>query len=196
MSDLPDLLTEDVMWIEPIRQFFRVDFVVLGQDRRILGRLLSSGGALGRAMFGNREFVLVDANDQVLAHIADPVNLWRDSFEVISPDGAVLARVRNESVLFGPRLSISLSDEPPLEISGSLWDREYEISSSSGSSLAHATRARQGCLQLLSSNDTYQLTFRPQVPPQHRLAILGAVLAVDLIRMKARAAANSNNASS
>ncbi|RRD04594.1 hypothetical protein EII34_09830 [Arachnia propionica] len=193
MSVLPHLLTQDVLWVQQTRQFFRSDFLVLGHDGGVVGQLVSSGGALRRALLGNREFTLVDAHNRVLAHITDPFSWGRDTFEVVSANGAPLARLRKEFALFSRHISIALSDGTPLAVRGSLWDREFEISSPSGHSIAHATRLRRGCLQMLTGRDTYQLRFHPQVPPQHRLAILGAVLAVDLIRMKEASAAASSS---
>ena len=184
MNALPDLLTQDVLWIQQIRQFLRHDFLVLDRHGGVVGQLVSSGGGLRRAFLGSREFDLVDAHNRVLARIIDPLNWGRDTFEVLSPDGAPLALLRKEFALFTSHITIALGDGTPLEVRGSLWDRVFEISSPSGSGIAHATRLRGGCLQMLSGRDTYQLDFQPQVPPQHRLALLGAVLAVDLIRMK------------
>ena len=80
-----------------------------------------------------------------------------------------------------------------MESKGSFSDRELNITSNrSGNVVAQASRERVGFAEALRGHDRYVLHV-PSLSPELRLAILGTVVALDMMRAKEEAAAASSN---
>ncbi|RRD50697.1 LURP-one-related/scramblase family protein [Arachnia propionica] len=195
MSVVPELLSHDVVHLQQQRQLWRNDFSVLDGQGREIGRVVGTDTGAGRFFLGNRNFVLVDASQQVLAHLHDPFNWGRDTFSITLPDGQPLAHLRKEFSMFRKRISLALGDGTPLEVTGSFWDRDFEISDTAGNLMARADRKRRTLSEAFLGQDRYQINLTPGLAPGPRLAILAAIIAVDLIRDKEDNAAASSSSS-
>lgn len=139
--------------------------------------------------------MLLDSSQQALAHLHDPFNWGRDTFSITLPDGQPLAHLRKQFSMFRKRISLALGDGTPLEVTGSFWDRDFEISDTAGNPMARADRKRRTLSEAFLGQDRYQINLTPGLAPGPRLAILAAIIAVDLIRDKEDNAAASSSAS-
>lgn len=194
MGVVPELLSHDVVYLQQQRQLWRNDFSILDGQGRVIGQVVGTDTGADRFFLGNRNFVLLDSSQQVLAHLHDPFNWGRDTFSITLPDGQPVAHLRKEFSVFRKRISLALGDGTPLEVTGSFWDRVFEISDTAGNPMARADRKRRTLSEAFLGRDMYQINLTPGLPPGPRLAILAAIIAVDLIRDKEEKAAASSSA--
>ena len=76
---------------------------------------------------------------------------------------------------------------------GNFFDREFNVvNANGGGAVAQVSRERAGFAKAFLGHDRYALYYPPGTSPDRRLAILGSMISLDLMRAKdARSAANN-----
>lgn len=180
-SPLP-LLTENTLVVQQTRSFMSNDFELQSQGGQVLGRVLTTGSTAGRLLKGNRTFDLVDSNGNLLLKIIDPFDLGLDRYELHNPDGSLFAHVQKQFSFMRKRLAIELPGLT-LQLEGSLFEYDFNITVN-GHVAAHVARQWGGLMAGLRGKSRYGVTFDPGAPEPVRLAIVGGLVALDLIRAK------------
>lgn len=179
---LPRLLTENSLVIQQTRSFLSNDFALEDEHGLVLGRVHTTGSVAGRLLKGTRSFDLIDDRGQLLLTIRDPFDLGLDRYELYKPDGSLLANVRKRFSLLTKRLSIELPDLT-LSLEGNLF--EYSFNIMAGSTVAaEASRQWGGLTAAIRGKSRYGVHLDPDAPAEVRLAIIGSLVALDLIRAK------------
>ncbi|WHS51234.1 phospholipid scramblase-related protein [Rothia sp. SD9660Na] len=176
------LLTSNTLVVQQTRSFMSNDFEMQSQDGRVLGRVLTTGSTAGRLLKGNRTFDLVDDRGNLLIKIVDPFDFGLDRYELQNPDGSVFAHVQKQFSFMRKRLTIELPGLT-LELEGSLFEYDFNITVN-GHVAARVAREWGGLVAGLRGKSRYGVNFDPSAPEPVRLAILGGLVALDLIRAK------------
>lgn len=176
------LLTENSLVIQQTRSFLSNDFAIEDEHGRILGRVLTQGSVAGRFLKGNRSFDLLDDRAQLLLRIRDPFDLGFDRYELYKPDGSLLANIQKHFSLLTKRLSIELP-YLTLNLEGDLFQYSFKIMA--GNTVAAQTSRQWGGLSAaIRGKSRYGVRFDPAAPAEVRLAMIGGLVALDLIRAK------------
>ncbi len=176
------LLTSNTLVVQQTRSFMSNDFEMQSQDGGVLGRVLTTGSTAGRLLKGNRTFDLVDDRGNLLIKIVDPFDFGLDRYELQNPDGSVFAHVQKQFSFMRKRLTIELPGLT-LELEGSLFEYDFNITVN-GHVAARVAREWGGLVAGLRGKSRYGVNFDPSAPEPVRLAILGGLVALDLIRAK------------
>ncbi|WP_237201207.1 LURP-one-related/scramblase family protein [Rothia nasimurium] len=176
------LLSENTLTVQQTRSFLSNDFAFLGADGRLLGRVLTTGSTAGRLLKGSRTFDLVDGSGNLLLKIVDPFDFGLDRYELLNPDGSLFAHVQKQFSFMRKRLTIELPGLT-LELEGSLFEYDFNITAN-GHVAARVAREWGGLVAGLRGKSRYGVNFDPGAPEPVRLAMLGGLVALDLIRAK------------
>ena len=105
----------------------------------------------------------------------------------------MLATVARQVAFFSRRFSIALSTGEEFMVEGNFFDREFNVvNTNGGGAVAQVSRERAGFAKAFLGHDRYALYYPPGTSPDRRLAILGSMIALDLMRAKdAQSAANN-----
>lgn len=190
------LLNHDLLVVQQTRAGASTEFNIEDAQGALIGLVSCTQKSGVRQFFGGaREFDLLEADGTRLAHLSDDRKIWRDTYTLLRADGSQLATVSKQAKLFSRRITTTLTtgEELLVESKGSFSDRELNITSNrSGNVVAQASRERVGFAEALRGHDRYVLHV-PSLSPELRLAILGTVVALDMMRAKEEAAAASSN---
>ena len=190
------LLNHDLLVVQQTRAGASTEFNIEDAQGALIGLISCTQKSGVRQFFGGaREFDLLEADGTRLAHLSDDRKIWRDTYTLLRADGSQLATVSKQAKLFSRRITTTLTtgEELLVESKGSFSDRELNITSNrSGNVVAQASRERVGFAEALRGHDRYVLHV-PSLSPEPRLAILGTVVALDMMRAKEEAAAASSN---
>lgn len=178
----PQLLTSPALVFQQTSSMLSNDFSIEDGAGNLLARVVTTGGVGARLLRGSRTFDLVDDRGTLLLHIKDPFDLGLDRYELIYPDGSLLAHVRKQFSLVRKRLSIEMPGLT-LEVAGSLFEYDFDIRA--GQTLAaQVSRQWGGVMAGLRGRSRYGVSFDPGAPETVRLAMIGALIALDLMRAK------------
>ena len=190
------LLNHDLLVVQQTRAGASTEFNIEDAQGALIGLISCTQKSGVRQFFGGaREFDLLEADGTRLAHLSDDRKIWRDTYTLLRADGSQLATVSKQAKLFSRRITTTLTtgEELLVESKGSFSDRELNITSNrSGNVVAQASRERVGFADAPRGHDRYVLHV-PSLSPELRLAILGTVVALDMMRAKEEAAAASSN---
>ncbi len=190
------LLNHDLLVVQQTRAGASTEFNIEDAQGALIGLISCTQKSGVRQFFGGaREFDLLEADGTRLAHLSDDRKIWRDTYTLLRADGSQLATVSKQAKLFSRRITTTLTtgEELLVESKGNFSDRELNITSNrSGNVVAQASRERVGFAEALRGHDRYVLHV-PSLSPELRLAILGTVVALDMMRAKEEAAAASSN---
>lgn len=181
-TQIPAVLATDHLIFQQTRNFMGNDFTIQDAQGNPLAHLETTGGTLSRFTLGTRYFTLIDHSGQELFSLEDTFDILGDYFEITYPNGSPLATVRKRFTVFSQHMEIQLPDLT-LDLRGSILDYDFQIYA--GDHVA-ATIAREwaGIGKALLGHSRYGVQFDPQAPPTVRLAIIGALVALDLVRQK------------
>lgn len=181
-NDTPPLLTSDTLVFQQTSSMLSNDFRIEDVAGNLVGQVLTTGGVGARLLKGSRTFELVDAHGNLLLHIKDPFDMGFDRYELINPDGSLLANVRKQFSMMRKRLSIEMQGLT-LELAGSII--EYDFTIRAGETVAaRVSRQWGGIVAGLRGRSRYSASFDPAAPETVRLAMVGALIALDLMRAK------------
>lgn len=194
MSGHVGLLDQDLLVLQQIRSGFSAEFDILDDRERVVGTVGGTEGGARRFFLGPREFDVLDADGRRLAHVSDVRDFWRDTYEIVRGDGSMLATVTRKMGFFSRRFSITLSTGEEFMVEGDFLSREFDVVDANGGGVvAQASRERAGFAKALFGHDRYALYYPAGTSPDRRLAILGGMIALDLMRAKDSDSATNNN---
>lgn len=179
------ILTTDVIVMHQVRTFLSNDFAVQDMTGAPIGRIVSEGSAGSRFFMGTRQLAVVDGDGSLLLRVDDVVNLGLDRFEVHDGHGHKVADLVKEFTFLKKSVRIELATGAVLRASGSLFDREFSVVGPGGQA-ASVTRHWPGVAEMVLSRESYVLAFASGLPVPEKLGTIGAAIALDLIRAKAR----------
>lgn len=177
------LLMEPVLQLQQVTSFMSNNFDIFNQNGEAVGIIATSGSAMSRMFMGSRTLQVTEADGRPVVKIEDTVNFLRDTFELTDPAGRPLAHLRKRFTFFKQRVDMHLADGTVVELHGSIFDFNFEFRIGQGSP-AQVSRQWSGIGNALIGRSTYTLAFADDVPPHLRAAIIGGVVALDLIRAK------------
>ncbi|MGV0439486.1 LURP-one-related/scramblase family protein [Corynebacterium mastitidis] len=189
-SPSPSLLSRDHLVMQQVTGLMSNDFDTLDPQENPAGRVLTSGSLMGRMMMGHRSLTVAEPDGTPLVNLTDTVNLLRETMELTRPDGTALAHLRQRWSFFRTRVDMHLADGRTVELTGNPWDYDYQFVVE-GAEVARVTRSWGGLGRALLGHSRYNLVFAPGVPQEVHAAVLGGVVALDLIRAKRRTAIGS-----
>lgn len=149
----------------------------------VVGIIATSGSVASRFFMGSRTLEVTEADGRPVLTVTDTVNFGRDTFELTSPDGQELAHLRKRFTFFRTRVDMHLADGTVVELHGSVWDFDFEFRIRNAVS-ARVSRQWAGIGRGLLGHSQYAVEFDPALPARLRSAIIGGVVALDLIRAK------------
>lgn len=187
------LLDQDVLVIDQVTSFMSNDFAIHDETGQVVGQIQTEGGLGSRMVMGNRRFTVVDSDGSVLLQIHDTPNIGRDKFELSDASGAAIGRLVKQFTLFGKKLSLQLPGSE-MQLAGRLFDFNFEVTADS-TTIATISRSWPGLAGGLLGRSRFVVAFAPPATPEMRRGIIGAVVAVDLIRAKEERAAASSSSS-
>ena len=177
------LLDHDMLVMQQRTNFNRNDFDILDGQGQVIGHVSTGGSAVGRFFKGSRELTVHEADGRPLALVKDPANFGFDRFEVFLADGALLANLRKRFTLFNKRVDIEILNGPVIELRGRIFDFDIQFTIDDGV-VAQASREWGGVAAGLLGHSRYALVFTVPTPPNAKLALIGGMIALDLIREK------------
>lgn len=177
------LLATDVLVMDQVRTFMANDFAVHDAAGARVGEIRTQGSALSRMFLGSRQLSVHDADGSRVVLVDDVVNFGRDRFALLDGQQRQLGEVVKEFTVFRKRLTIRLADGEVLDVEGRMFDFDFRITGAGGP-VGQVSRQWAGVAAGLLGRSRYVVTFAPGVPAQLRAAVIGAVVAIDLIRAK------------
>lgn len=177
------LLDHDTLVMQQRTNFNSNDFEILDERGGVIGRVSTGGSALGRFFKGSRELTVHETDGRPLAKVTDPMNFGFDRFEVHLADGSLLANLRKRFTFFTKRVDIEVVNGPVIELHGRLFDYDIQFKID-GNPVAQASRQWAGIGAGLLGHSRYALVFTVPTPPLAKLALIGGMVALDLIREK------------
>ena len=181
------LLTTDLLVVSPVASVVGSnDSSITAGDGTLLGRIISQQGPANGPIPGKTHFSIQDvATGAVVARVAKVSSFGVGTYEVRTVDDTVLATIGLKLRFVKLVLSITGADGTPLTIDGSFRGRQFDLSGLPGP-VARISRPHAGLGNWTLGNERYVLAFARDVPTESRQAMLGVVVAVDLIRAMER----------
>lgn len=173
----------DLLVVDQVTSFFADDFAIRDRAGATVGDIRTQGGALSRMVMGSRELAVHEADGTLALRVLDVVSFGRDRFEVVDGAGAPLGEVVKEFTVFRKRLSLRCADGQVLDLRGSFLDHDIEVVGELGVA-ARVSRQWPGLAAGLLGRERYVIGFGDRVPAALRHAVLGGVVALDLVRAK------------
>lgn len=159
------------------------NFEIQDRDEQPVGLVTTVGSLGSRLLLGSRSINVTEIDGRPVLSIADPVDLFRDTYELVAADGQPLAQLRRRFRFLRTRVDMHLADGTAVELHGSVWDLNYEFRFGDRTP-ARVSRQWGGLGRVLLGRSRYLLSFEPDVPSWLRATIIGGVVALDLMRAK------------
>lgn len=176
------LLQQAVLVFQQTKNFSKNDFAILDGVGQQVGHVETGGSVMGRMFMGARELTVFDGPENPVLQVKDVVTFGRDRMEILDPNGGLLASLVKRITMFKTRVSVDLLGEA-IELEGDLWGFEFRFVGAHGV-LATVSRQWSGMGNALLGKSTYVVQIAEGVAPAQRAAVIGSVLALDLIREK------------
>ena len=132
---------------------------------------------------GSRQFQITGLNGATLFHVQDLATLGRDRYQVLDAGGTPIARIVQRFTLFTKQVDVEVADGTVLTLRGSLFEYDFQIMAGP-TEVAAVSRQWSGLGRALLGHTTYVLRLDPGMPEPVRYAVVGGVIALDLIREK------------
>ncbi|WP_404288236.1 LURP-one-related/scramblase family protein [Glutamicibacter arilaitensis] len=176
------IFAQDLLVFQQTKNISRNDFAIMDGAGGQIAHVETGGSALGRMFAGARQLTVFDGPDNPVIQVKDTMTMGRDRFEISDGQGAPLASLVKRVTFFKTRVTMSMQGEE-LDLLGSVWDFDFQITGPGGV-LGTVTREWSGMGNALMGKSTYALKLAENLTTQQRQAIIGSVLALDLIREK------------
>lgn len=177
------LLHHDTLIVQQMTGFVSNNFDVYDPEGTVIAHIQTEGSLGSRLLKGNRTFTVSDGDGEAVLLVRDPMNFVRDTYELDDPDGTAFAHVRKRFTFLKKRMDIELASGGVIELHGNFLGFEFEFMMGDRVP-ARVTRKWSGAVRGLLGRSTYALIFDPEAPEEVRKAIIGGMIALDLIRAK------------
>lgn len=175
-------LMNDVLVFQQTRNLVKNDFAIMDEQGQQVGHVETGGSTLGRLLKGPRELTVFDGPERPVIRVKDTMTLGRERMEILDATGAPLASLVKRISFFRTRISLDLQGEE-IDLQGDIWGFEFQISGPSGV-MGAVSREWSGVGNAFLGMSTYALRLAQHLTATQRHALIGAVLALDLIRAK------------
>lgn len=185
------LLENNTLVIRQTRTFLRDDFFIFDVSGRKIATIAESGSELKKLLGFSRHFHVaeIDRDGRVgepLFQVSDPYDFFGDTFEIFScPDGEHLASVRRKLISLTARLTLTVEGLGNVEIDGGIMAFDFTLRAGDRE-VARIDKKWNGLTQELFGKQTYALHLSPELDHRQRMAVIGSILAIDLVKSKAK----------
>lgn len=176
------IFNQDVLVFQQTKNISKNDFAILDGSGGKVAHVETGGSALGRMFAGARQLTVFDGPDNPVIQVKDTMTMGRDRFEILDGQSVPLASLVKRVTFFKTRVTVSMQGEE-LDLLGSIWDFNFQITGSTGE-MASVTREWSGMGSALLGKSTYAVRLASHLNIGQRQAVIGSVLALDLIREK------------
>lgn len=181
---MPGLLEENLLAMQQVTSLMSNNFEIANAEGQPVGLVHTTGSAASRLLRGSRSLVVTELSGEPVLSVADSLNFWRDTFELSDATGQPLAHLRQRFAFFSTRVDMHLADGAVVEMKGNLRGLDFDFLLGERRP-ARVSRQWSGLGNALLGRSTYAVEFDPEAPHPVRAAIIGGVIALDLIRHKA-----------
>jgi uncharacterized protein YxjI len=178
------LTGQNLLMMQQVTGFMSNDFAIQDGQGRPVAHIHTQGSAASRLFRGNRTFVVVDVDGIPLFTVEDPMGLGRDRYRITEPQGGPIAELTQRFAMFRTSMRISVVDGTELRLDGSLSGFAFQLMAGDVP-VATVDRKWAGLGQALRGRSRYAVHVDPAMPELVRYAVIGGVIALDLIRDKA-----------
>lgn len=177
------LLDQNTLVMQQVSSMMSNDFEILDEQGQPVGLVNTTGSLASRMVRGSRSLVVTEVSGEPVLSVEDSLNFVRDTFELSDAQGQPLAHLRTRFAFFRTSVDMHLADGTVVEMSGNIrgFDFEFRLGDRVP---ARVSRQWSGLGKALLGRSTYSVQFDPEAPRTVRAAIIGGVIALDLIRQK------------
>lgn len=175
-------LMNDVLVFQQTKNLVKNDFAIMDEHGQQVGHVETGGSTLGRLFKGSRELTVFDGPENPVFRVKDTMTFGRDRMEILDATGGPLASLVKRFTVFKTRISLDLQGEE-IELDGSIWGFEFQMKGPGGV-MGSVSREWSGVGNAFMGKSTYSLRLAQNLTTPQRYALIGAVLALDLIREK------------
>ena len=172
----------DILVFQQTKNFVKNDFAIYDTAGVQVAHVETGGSTLGRMLAGSRHLTVFDGPGNPVLQVKDIMTLGRERMDILDGAGNPFATLVKRIAFFRTRITLEYRGEE-LELDGNLWGFDFQISGPGGV-IGTVSRQWSGMGNALLGMSSYALVLAPNIDPGHRLAAVGAVLALDLIREK------------
>ncbi|GAB3621641.1 LURP-one-related family protein [Glutamicibacter endophyticus] len=176
------LFAHDVLIFQQTKNFSKNDFAIYDEAGQQVAHVETGGSTLGRMFAGSRKLTVFDGPENPALKIEDTMTFGRDRLELFDGQGNPLASLVKRITFFKTRLTIDLQGEE-LDLQGDIWGFEFQVTGAAGV-LASVSREWSGVGNAFLGKSTYALRLAAELTVSQRQAIIGGIIALDLIREK------------
>jgi uncharacterized protein YxjI len=178
------LTGQDELSIQQVTGFMSNDFAIEDAQGRPVASIRTTGSMASRFLGGSRRFEVADLSGAGLFHVHDPMTWGRDRYRVTTPDGSPIAELVQRVAFFKTSVQVSVVDGTELRLEGNFFDHSYRLLVGEHM-VAAVDRKWAGLGKALLGHSRYAVQLDPGMPDLVRYAVIGSVIALDLIRDKA-----------
>ncbi|WP_313812473.1 phospholipid scramblase-related protein [Glutamicibacter sp.] len=176
------ILEPAVLVFQQTKNIMKNDFAILDGGGVQVAHVETGGSSLGRMFAGSRSLTVFDGPENPVLQVKDAMGLGRDKMEILDGQGNHMANMVKRITFFKTRVTLDYQGEE-IDLTGNLWGFNFQIESSAGV-LATVSREWSGMGNAVLGKSTYAVQFTNTIDAGRKLALIGAVLALDLIREK------------
>lgn len=178
------LLDQNILLMQQVTSMMSNNFEITDEHGQPVCIVETTGSLASRMLRGSRALTVTEVSGEPVLSVADSMNLVRDTFELSDPHGQPLAHLRKRFAVFRTSVDMHLADGTVVEMNGNVLGFDFEFRL--GDRIpARVSRQWSGFGKALLGRSTYSVQFDPEAPRHVRAAIIGGVIALDLIRRKA-----------
>ena len=176
------VLNSNVLVFQQTKNFSKNDFAIFAPDGTQLAHVETGGSALGRMFAGARELTVFDGPDRPILRVYDKMTIGRERMEFQDPSGMPIGSLVKRFTFFKTNIDLEVMGEE-LALEGNLFGFDFHVNSAQGG-IAAVSREWSGMGNAFLGKSTYSLRLAEWASIPQRLALIGGVLALDLIREK------------
>ncbi|XKH54669.1 LURP-one-related family protein [Citricoccus nitrophenolicus] len=184
MSPTSSLSGQNLLVMQQVTGFMSNDFAIENGEGLVVAHGHTRGSAASRMFRGNRQFEIQDLDGTPLFRVEDPMTLGRDRYRVTGPQGEPIAEIVQRISFFRTSVAISVVDGTDLQLDGSLSGFSFRLMAGQAP-VASVDRKWAGLGRAMLGRSRYAVELDPGMPEVVRYAVIGSVIALDLIRDKA-----------
>lgn len=175
-------LANDVLVFQQTKNLTKNDFSIMDEHGDQLARVETGGSALGRIFMGARDLTVLEGADRPVLRVKDTVTFGRDRMEILDAGGDRIATLVKRISLLKTRITLEMHGEE-VDLEGDILGFEFQVNGSSGV-MGTVSREWSGLGNAFMGMSTYSLQLAEHLTTPQRHALLGSVIALDLIREK------------
>ncbi|GAB3753181.1 LURP-one-related family protein [Zhihengliuella somnathii] len=176
------LFAQQVLVFQQTKNLTRNDFAIYDAAGQQVAHVETGGSTLGRLVAGSRHLTVFDGPGNPVIQVQDTMTPFRERMEILDGAGHPLASLLKRFSLFSTRITLTMQGEE-LTLSGNIWGFNFEVAGAHG---VYATVSREwsGLGNAFLGKSTYVLNLAEGLTVPQRQAVIGGMIALDLIREK------------